>query len=202
MKKLDMEERLRGAFTELIAADGDFAELVGTRIWMFGDASHKATYPCILFNTPDSAPSGLMEMGWYEIHLQILGAVFRPDDKDLSTLRTLEGLIRGFCQQADLPAQLTGTMYARRWSHPLTVVDARIENDVAEEDGSQSQIYSGTTLAVVCAPFNENEVRPQPSNPSPDEGGDDGQGEEGGAEETGGQGTIETTQENQQEGET
>ncbi len=161
--KLDMEERLLGAFSELLLADTDIAGVVGDRVWWYGDASHRATYPCILLNLPDATVSGIMELGWYEMHLQILASVYQPDDKSLSTLRALEGMIRGFCQQTDLPSQLTGTTYARKWTHPLTVVDARIENDVADEQGQQGQIYAGTTLVVVCAPHNADAIRPSPT---------------------------------------
>lgn len=152
--KLDMEERLLGAFSELLLADSDIAAAVGDRVWWFGDASHRAAYPCILLNLPDATVSGIMELGWYEMHLQLLASVYQPDDKNLAALRSLEGMIRGFCQQTDLPAQLTATQYATNPDHPLTVVDARIENDVADDQGQQGQIYAGTTLVVVCAPHN------------------------------------------------
>lgn len=174
--RLDMEERIFRAFRELLEADTDIYRIAGERVWMYGDASHKAEYPCVLVNIPASTVSGMMELGWYEIHVQLLAAVYRPDDKDLSFLRELEGYIRGFCQQTNLPALLTATRAATRASTQLTVVDARIENDVPDEEGQQTQIYAGTSLMVTCAPYNEN-VRP---SPSPSGSGNSGAADGGG----------------------
>ena len=39
---------------------------------------------------------------------------------------------------------------------------------IQDEEGDAGQIYSGVTLAVVCAPFNANIIRPVPM----DAGGD------------------------------
>ncbi len=152
--KLDIGNRLLLAFRELLTADQDIAALVGQRVWWYGDETHRAAYPCILVNIPASAPSGIAELGWEEVHLQLLASTYRPDDKGLETLRALVGLLRGFVRRRNLPAELTATTAAKTAESALTVVDARYENDVEQEEGHSTQIYAGITIQVTCAPHN------------------------------------------------
>jgi len=163
---LDVQRRLELALRELVAADPDIASFAAARIYTFGDQSHRADYPCVLFNLVAYDLSGHFRAGWWNLRIQILGSTYRPDDKDKTTLRRLVGAIAGFCQRTDLVEAVNATVSARTPETALTVRDIRIDDGVPDEDGATGQIYAGVGLAVVCAPHTENPLSPGESDSS------------------------------------
>ena len=157
---LDVQRRLELAFRELCLADPDIASFAGERIYTYGDQSHKAAYPCVLFNTVDANPSGDWRTGWYTVHFQLLGATYRPDDKDKAVMRQLVGALLGLCQRTDLAEALSSTRSARTPATAIHVENVAYENDVQDEDGQNGQIYSGVCVAVLCAPHTPDPLSP------------------------------------------
>lgn len=159
---LDVQRRLEAAFAEVLRADADVAAIASDRIWVFGDATHKSAFPCVLLNTVSHIPAGKAETGWYDFRIQLLGSTFRADDRNKSVMRSLVGALWAVAQRTTLRSDLNYTASATAEASALTVADVRIDGGVQDEDGDTGQIYSGLTLAVVCAPH----TRPRPVPPS------------------------------------
>lgn len=162
---LDVQRRLEAAFAELLRSDPDVEELAEGRVWTLGDASHRAAYPCVVLNTVSHFPAGKTETGWYEFRFQLLGSTFRSDDKSKAVMRALVGALTAVAQRTTLCADLNATDSAVSANSALTVAHVRIDGGVQDEDGDAGQIYSGLTLAVVCAPFTRT-PKPTPVPPS------------------------------------
>jgi len=141
MSKLDVEYRvelsaleLLQAFAALLTAVGDADNVVR------GNIRHgQAAFPCAYVRAHGFLEFG-RHTGWYRGSMRLGACSYKADDATGAVAYGILGALRGFAQQTDLPAQLTGTTSAQAAETLLTCED--IECDASTgEDIEREEIY-------------------------------------------------------------
>lgn len=147
---LDVENRVTKATVELLKADSALSSVVASRIYKYGDQTHKAVYPCVTVQIVNCLPFGFRE-GWYRVTANLIAESYIHDDKDGAVLFQVAGRLRGIFQSKDSAAALNGTASARAAETALTSVEIELVDSYEENDRTNIRA-NAIVVAVVCRP--------------------------------------------------